>query len=539
MKKIFIILFLFPIVVFGQNWQWARQAGGNASESYDGGNVVTDGSNYYLYGTFSGTMQLQTDTVNSLGLYDFYIIKYDNDGDELWVKAFGGDNGTDQFESFDIAYDSVSNNLYLTGVFYGTLQLDTINLTASTSANNFIAKMDVNGNFLWAKNAWIKINSNLISDVPRPSIYIRSDGIVYLFATLTDSALFDGITIAAGGCLAKFTSNGNCFSVRDITPPMQVKPNIGFLEKDLIMYANFRQTFEIDTATLVSNGDYDIFISRADSNGSIKWIKQFGFGSTDVISQVAIDNSNNIYVVAGFNDSISFDGHIFYNTTNDILLLKFNEDGNFIWGRQTNANGNIESANSIAVDGEGNCYITGLFSSSASFGAYTISTTNLFDMFLARYSTNGECFGVEHFGKADGSNVVIDNSGDPVCAGTFANTVTIGSSTFSSHGPFDIYLAKSDAFIGITERYKTSNYQLIIFANPTTGKCNITVPDDFMNEKNLTLCIFDNTGKRIQQKTLEMDEGKIRVDLEEEAKGIYNVTLGNGKKVYGGRIVFQ
>jgi hypothetical protein len=34
-----------------------------------------------------------------------------------------------------------------------------------------------------------------------------------------------------------------------------------------------------------------------------------------------------------------------------------------------------------------------------------------------------------------------------------------------------------------------------------------------------------------------MIEGKIKLNLEAEAKGVYNVTLSNGKKSYNGKIV--
>jgi hypothetical protein len=143
-------------------------------------------------------------------------------------------------------------------------------------------------------------------------------------------------------------------------------------------------------------------------------------------------------------------------------------------------------------------------------------------------------------GKPTGAvSISSDVNSNAYITGSFRNSVDFGLTTLESHGGSDIFVAKLDVITGITERKGAENNQLIIYANPTTGKCNITVPDDFLNEKNLTLCIFDNSGKRIQQKTLEMNEGKIRVDLEEEAKGIYNVKLGNGKKVYGGRIVFQ
>ena len=65
------------------------------------------------------------------------------------------------------------------------------------------------------------------------------------------------------------------------------------------------------------------------------------------------------------------------------------------------------------------------------------------------------------------------------------------------------------------------------------------MPDDFVNEKNLVLSICDNKGKLIQQKTLQMNEGNIKLNLEQEVKGVYNVTLANKKKSYSGKIVFE
>ncbi len=62
---------------------------------------------------------------------------------------------------------------------------------------------------------------------------------------------------------------------------------------------------------------------------------------------------------------------------------------------------------------------------------------------------------------------------------------------------------------------------------------------DFVIEKNLILSIYNNTGKLIQQKTLEMNEGNIKLNLEQVAKGVYNVVLSNKKKSYNGKIVFE
>jgi hypothetical protein len=43
----------------------------------------------------------------------------------------------------------------------------------------------------------------------------------------------------------------------------------------------------------------------------------------------------------------------------------------------------------------------------------------------------------------------------------------------------------------------------------------------------------------IQQATVNMNEETIKVDIQQEAKGMYNATLSNGKKLYKGRIVFE
>ena len=94
-------------------------------------------------------------------------------------------------------------------------------------------------------------------------------------------------------------------------------------------------------------------------------------------------------------------------------------------------------------------------------------------------------------------------------------------------------------FTGIGGEGRLANNQLIIYANPNAGKCNITIPDEFQNEANLSLYIFDSNGKLIQQIPVQMNENQVKLNLEAEAKGIYNVTLSNGISSFKGKIVFE
>jgi type IX secretion system substrate protein len=79
----------------------------------------------------------------------------------------------------------------------------------------------------------------------------------------------------------------------------------------------------------------------------------------------------------------------------------------------------------------------------------------------------------------------------------------------------------------------------IISPNPSHGDFLVTIPDEFRDQENLIFQLFDNTGKLIEQTKIEKQQEKIKVNLEEEAKGVYNVTLSNGKKSYNGKIIFQ
>ncbi|MBL0258275.1 MAG: T9SS type A sorting domain-containing protein [Bacteroidetes bacterium] len=103
----------------------------------------------------------------------------------------------------------------------------------------------------------------------------------------------------------------------------------------------------------------------------------------------------------------------------------------------------------------------------------------------------------------------------------------------------DAFIARSSPLTAIEENARHQNNQLVIYANPNQGRCKLEIPDEFVHERSLLLQIFDNNGRMIQQTQVIMNEDKVRVNLEAEAKGIYNVTLSNMKKSYQGKIVFE
>jgi len=497
--------------------------------------MISDGLNYYMIGSYGGTLNLPLGTLQSNGNNDIFIIKFDFNGNQLWAKTLGGNyTQPDVHEDAGGVYDPVNNCIYIGGTFINSINFGN-GVTLSSSHYDkqeiFVARMDLNGNFIWAKQGGSFGYDN------GTFLFVEPDGDVLLAGKIGSAGNIDTVNIPARGFFARFDSNGNLkWAAHKFSGPDNLKISVSFIGSDIVMAGLYSQNPSyIDTATLVPSGSTAGYITRMDSVGKVKWIKKINCN----ILGISIDSMHNIYATGYFKDTINIDGFIMIDTVCDLFLAKFNKDGNLIWARQAFAN-NFIMGQSIKTNANGDSYITGLFVGSASFGSYNVSTSNTSDMFLTRYNNNGVCLGITHFGWASSLCLMQDISSNVVCGGVFFNTVNIGDSVFTSYGQQDIFISKSNAITGIVGPLKsTTNNQLIIYANPTTGKCSITVPDEFLNETNLILSIFDNSGKIIQQKKLEMSENKIKLDLEAEAKGVYTAVLSNGRKSYSGKIVFE
>ena len=94
------------------------------------------------------------------------------------------------------------------------------------------------------------------------------------------------------------------------------------------------------------------------------------------------------------------------------------------------------------------------------------------------------------------------------------------------------------ASVGV-EDIEDSQSQLLIYPNPTTGTSTITIPEEFLHEETLTLSIYDATGVLVQQIQLNNETEDFGLKLDQKAKGVYIVTLSNGRKIYRGKIVFE
>lgn len=550
MKRIKIFLGLFMILILrsissnlsAQTWQWSHQIGSNWWDF--SGNIVTDSNgNSYSAGIFQGGYcYFPGDTSNIVnGNSDFYLVKFNSAGNLVWWRQIGGSNSTNCSEGVASVTIDGNDNIYFTGSFCGQAIFGSSTQFSQGNEDGFIAKYDVSGNCMWSN----KVGSYENDDMS--GITVDDGGYVYVCGTNNDTANISGFIVPPGGFIAKYDTTGNCiWAKKKISSTLWFGTNYCAAIPTSIKFSNGfftvagfmgHDTVTFDTTSIYSKFGYS-YLAQFDTSGTLKWVKTFGGPQIDGVNfEHAMDGFGNSYVTGTCYGTGYFQTDTLSGSVWRAFIVKIDSTGTEQWVRGISSS--VGSwGNMVSSDGDGNVYVTGKFRGNTSFGSYNVTAATFNDMFIARYNSSGDCLGVRFFGEAEGFGVTQDNSGNAYVCGNFSNTITIGNDTYTSYGDKDIFIAKLDELVGIGDARQAHN-QLVIYANPTAGKCNITIPDALKNEKDLWLTIFDNTGRQISSQKITDSEGKIIINLEQEAKGIYNVSLGNSKVTYYGKIVFE
>ena len=522
-----------------QSWEWSNQIGSTGRDRALG--VGDKHGNFYLAGNYQNYQCYFPDTIigNSSNSDGLFLAKFNNSGNMLWVTQITLCYPQTEMPAFgDIILDD-NGFVYITGKFYSCARFDTIWLFSSGEGDIFIAKYTSEGTCVWAKSAGGPLN-DMGEGLAVDSVYN-----VYVCGYNMDVANFDTVSLIDGGFMVKYNSSGELLWAKN-----QFKYNNPYYGSDLFyssmtvykdnLYASgfmMNDTVLIDTILVAHPlGIRGNIVSCYDLNAHIKWVAQSA-SPYSYSGNISTDQDGNIYVTGEFRDSIEFSGITLRNQgKHDALFCKYNPQGSLLWARQMHTTQNAYGQG-IIPDFAGNCYTTGSFSGTVNFGNDSIFSDTDQDLFLSKYDGNGNFIGLTHFGKAEGLSLSVDSDNKPYVNGVFSGVVTIGQNVFTSHGDDDILLAKSDQIMGMKKIESNVKNRLIIFANPTTGKFNITIPDEFLHEKSVTLTIYDNQGKSIRSFPTIFSDNKIGLNLSTYAQGIYNAVLTNGKKSYSGRIM--
>ncbi|MFH1296889.1 MAG: T9SS type A sorting domain-containing protein [Bacteroidota bacterium] len=407
--------------------------------------------------------------------------------------------------------------------------------------------MDLDKHVLWARAAGgngVDRGYGITYDV---------QGNVYISGSNSEDATFEQTTIPRGGFLAKYTREGNLLWAKNKFRYMgstytftEATPwNLYFYNQNLIVNGDaLRNTIVIDTISLTLPMGYGAtYLANFSPEGDIQWLRVAGAPDGSSGRQISLDHAGNIYLTGTMWGPMGiFGDDTLHSPHGDCFLAKYSSEGTYQWVRGIQPSG-FASGNGILADRENNVYFTGTFMGYAHFGPYLLfsyaTSPDTMDIFLARYTSEGECMGVRHYSRGSYPTPTVDQTGNIFLSGAFLNTLDIGPQPLISRGKSDAFAAKCSPITGIIQPKHSPSNALLIYANPNTGECKITIPDEFQHEKELNLEVYDQTGRLIQQARMKIAGNSVELDIRAQAKGLYHAILSNGKKSYSGKIIFD
>lgn len=213
---------------------------------------------------------------------------------------------------------------------------------------------------------------------------------------------------------------------------------------------NAKIVFPGSATTLQCISSNDIFLAKYSLSGNLIWARSAGGYDYEKALGITYDGIGNVYICGLFRGSAKFGGvsTIYSSGDNDIFIAKYDKDGNFKWVRKAGSAGRDE-AKSITCDASGNIYITGLYKNGCQFGNQTLYAPNgFFNLFLARYDTNGNLIWVKSGGgnyDDVGWGVTAASNGKIYVAGEFNATATFSGQSIWTSGSADVLVACYDA----------------------------------------------------------------------------------------------
>lgn len=372
-------------------------------------------------------------------------VRWADVGEQVWTQQFGG-VGDDQNHA--LAVDALGN-IIVSGSFEGTAAFGDRVLTSAGSTDLYLAKLDGDGQMLWAKrfgSSGAQQGQALATDRQNNILIVGS------FSGTLDFGSGSSLTSAGSTdtFIAKLTPNGDCLWARalgggvvDIGYSLAVDANA-----EVIVAGFFSGSVVVAGQTLTSAGGSDVFVLKFGADGALRWAKRFGGVGYDIAYGVATDAAQNIVLIGKFEGSVDFGGGALSATgSSDVFVAKLAPAGTHLWSKSFGGP-RADYGRGVAVDGSGNVLVSGYFQQSINFGGSALAAQGDYDVFVAKLQgSNGAHVWSRAFGGISseyGQAIAIDPTGNVAIAGYFSGSVDLGGGALSAEGGYDCFVLLLD-----------------------------------------------------------------------------------------------
>lgn len=376
-----------------------------------------------------------------------------------WTISNEGKTSNGSYVEVDAA-----GNVYVYGSFSDTVDLDPSAgvaqyTTINSISENYLAKYDAAGNYLWSK----KMTGFLPQGNERDLMALDSQGNILIAVNFQDSLvdLNDSTYYAMAGSrdfgILKLDGNGNqlWFKLAQSSSHEWFR----FIDIDnqdhLLLSGSITGALDIDfgsgTEIISPDGSVSNFLLKLDESGTFEWVRTWS-GAMEVLD-LAIDTSRNVWVTGNFTDTVDLDpsagDFTVQNTTNNVqaFTLKLTSNGDFSWAK-TVVSTILAYSDRIALTGNNEAIIGGRYQGDIQMVSGTYSLPNTMNAYLLKLDENG----TEQWSRniqCEGYNLISEikvlSDGTIFFLGSFYDTTyfmapTIGMQLIPNN-PYDTYCA--------------------------------------------------------------------------------------------------
>ena len=379
---------------------WVSYFGGSSHDNNMSAAIDNLGNLYTLGYTYSGdylTQPMGTGYFQGIraGQADIVISKFDNSGVLQWSTYYGGSNT-------DFGYDLVTDcdrNVFIVGntassdfpvqFLPGAYNKDTVDFTYSL----FITKFDNAGVLNWSTyyGGRSQETPSAITADANGNIFVTGSVWSSDFPTLDpgngayyDNTLGGSFSASSDVFILKFNNNGvrewaTFYGGENGPGEYEISTCITADNNGNVYVGGYTKTPDFPVLyatgaynqTKLNNPGYEEgFLLKFNNDGVRKWATFFGSISDDRITAITTDLPGNLYVTGFSGTSMNFPFKILtgaYNQTNaqggkDIFISKFDINNDLVWSTAYGGYGfasDTEAGNDIAVDNNGNIFVTG------------------------------------------------------------------------------------------------------------------------------------------------------------------------------------
>lgn len=350
------------------NQIWGQQLGTRRTEESSAIAISSDGS---IIAVGQTKVDLQGISNKGFGTSDDgFILKYQPDGTIAWTRLIGSQNAYSNEFIHDVVTDE-DGNIYITGTTQGSLD------TGDTSRrygnlDGFIAKLDSEGNTLWAKSV-THDESNSKSEI-KTSIGLLNDGdIVVSYKT--------AYTGPSG--VHKFSNSGVKYTGWGISYDSGAWLNDLVVDKSNNVYVGGYAINAIGDSNHV--GGTDALIVKVNASGNLEWQKLIGTNVQDEVVSITISPSGENIFVTGNTDG-NLEGKNNFGSK-DVFISQIKSDGSSGWLELLGTE-EFDEARSIAYAPDNSLYISG-WTNGTLENIDNESNNGLLDCFFGKYSLSG------------------------------------------------------------------------------------------------------------------------------------------------------